>query len=42
MAEPMLAAVKALMASGQYKAILEKWGIASGAITNPQINGATS
>ena len=38
----MLAALKALMANGQYKAILAKWGISSGAITNPQINGATS
>jgi polar amino acid transport system substrate-binding protein len=40
--KPILAAVKALMANGQYKAILDKWGIAAGAITNPQINGATS
>jgi polar amino acid transport system substrate-binding protein len=40
--KPLLAALKALMANGQYKAILAKWGISSGAITNPQINGATS
>jgi polar amino acid transport system substrate-binding protein len=42
MAKPVLAGVKALMANGQYKAILAKWGISSGAITNSQINGATS
>jgi len=40
--KPVLAALKALMANGQYKAILAKWGISSGAITNPQINGATN
>ena len=40
--KPLLAALKALMANGQYKAILAKWGISSAAITNPQINGATS
>jgi polar amino acid transport system substrate-binding protein len=42
MTKPVLAAVKALMANGTYKAILTKWGVESGAITNPQINGATS
>ena len=42
MAPAVLAAVKALMADGTYKAILTKWGIEPGAITNPQINGATS
>jgi polar amino acid transport system substrate-binding protein len=42
MAKPILDAVKALMADGTYKAILTKWGIASGAITNPKINGAIS
>jgi polar amino acid transport system substrate-binding protein len=42
LAKPMLAAMKALVANGQYKAILAKWGVSSGAITNPQINGATS
>jgi len=35
-------ALKDLIADGTYKAILNKWGIASGAIDNPQINGATS
>jgi polar amino acid transport system substrate-binding protein len=38
----VLAGVKALMANGSYASILKKWGIESGAITNPQINGATS
>jgi polar amino acid transport system substrate-binding protein len=38
----VLAAVKALMANGQYTAILTKWGVQSGAISNPKINGATS
>jgi len=42
LAKPMLAAVQELMKNGQYKAILTKWGLESGAITNPQINGATS
>jgi polar amino acid transport system substrate-binding protein len=40
LAKPMLAALKELMANGKYKAILEKWGIQEGAISNPQINGA--
>ena len=42
MAKPILDAIKALMSNGQYMAILKKWGIAEGAITNPVINGATS
>jgi polar amino acid transport system substrate-binding protein len=42
MAKPVLAALKALMADGTYKSILDKWGVASGAITNPAINGAIS
>ncbi len=42
LAQPMLEALKQLMSSGKYKAILEKWGIAEGAISNPKINGATS
>ena len=42
MAKPVLDALKELMANGKYKAILTKWGIQSGAITNPKINGATS
>jgi polar amino acid transport system substrate-binding protein len=40
--KPVLAGIKALMADGTYKQILDRWGIASGAITNPVINGATS
>jgi polar amino acid transport system substrate-binding protein len=42
MAKPVLAAMKALMADGTYKSILEKWGVAAGAISNPEINGAIS
>jgi polar amino acid transport system substrate-binding protein len=42
MAKPILGALKVLMSDGTYKAILTKWGIADGAITNPKINGAIS
>jgi polar amino acid transport system substrate-binding protein len=42
MAKPVLAAMKVLIANGTYKTILTKWGIQSGAITHPVINGATS
>jgi len=42
LAQPLLEALKHLMAEGKYKAILEKWGIEDGAISNPQINGAQS
>lgn len=42
LAKPVLAALKKLMANGTYAAILKKWGIQSGAITHPAINGATS
>ena len=42
LAKPVLAGMKALIANGKYKAILTHWGIQSGAITNPVINGATS
>jgi len=38
--KPVLAAMKKLIAGGQYKAILSKWGIGAGAITNPVMNGA--
>ena len=41
MAKPILDALKKLMADGTYKQILNTWGIASGAIDSPQINGAT-
>jgi polar amino acid transport system substrate-binding protein len=42
MAKPILDALKVLMSNGTYKSILTKWGIQSGAITNPVINGAIS
>jgi polar amino acid transport system substrate-binding protein len=42
MAAPILAAVKYLMTNGTYLQILTKWGIQSGAINNPKINGAIS
>jgi len=42
LADPILAALKSLMADGTYTAILKKWGVESGAITNPAINGAIS
>jgi polar amino acid transport system substrate-binding protein len=42
LAQPMLAAMKAIMADGSYKQILDKWGLTAGAITDPVINGATS
>jgi polar amino acid transport system substrate-binding protein len=42
MAKPILNALKQLMASGAYQGILKKWGIQSGAISNPKINGAAS
>jgi polar amino acid transport system substrate-binding protein len=38
----VLAALKDLMANGTYTQILTHWGIASGAINNPVINGAIS
>jgi len=40
--EPVLAAMKKLVANGTYLTILKKWGIEAGAITDPKINGATS
>ena len=40
LAEPILAAMKSLIAGGQYAAILKKWGLEEGAITDPVINGA--
>ncbi len=42
MAQPVLDALKVLMANGTYTAILTKWGVQDGAIDNPQINGAIS
>jgi polar amino acid transport system substrate-binding protein len=40
--DAILGAVKALIADGSYKSILDKWGVSSGAITDPVINGASS
>jgi polar amino acid transport system substrate-binding protein len=42
MTTPILAALKELMANGTYLKILEKWGVESGAITTPKVNGAIS
>jgi polar amino acid transport system substrate-binding protein len=38
----ILAALKDLVANGQYATILKKWGVQSGADTHPALNGATS
>ncbi|CQR41453.1 MAG TPA: ABC transporter substrate-binding protein [Thiomonas arsenitoxydans] len=40
LAEPVLQAVKAVMADGEYTKILKKWGAEQGAITTPEINPA--
>jgi polar amino acid transport system substrate-binding protein len=40
--DAILGAVKALVSDGTYKAILDKWGVSAGAITDPVINGASS
>lgn len=42
MTQPTLAAVKHIMADGTYLKILKKWGLTSGAISNPGINKAVS
>jgi polar amino acid transport system substrate-binding protein len=42
MTTPILEALKVLIANGRYTQILTKWGIQSGAISTPVINGATS
>jgi polar amino acid transport system substrate-binding protein len=39
--DAVLGAVKALITDGTYKAILDKWGVSAGAITDPVINGAS-
>ncbi len=41
LAAPLLGALKGLIADGQYAKILAKWGVSSGAVANPMINGAT-
>lgn len=38
----LLAAMKKVISDGTYDSILKKWGVQSGAIKNPVINGATS
>jgi polar amino acid transport system substrate-binding protein len=40
--QPVLAAVKSLMADGTYKKILDYWVLPSDEINNPTINGAIS
>ena len=40
MAQAVLAGVKAMIADGSYTKVMTKWGVQSGAITNPVINGA--
>jgi polar amino acid transport system substrate-binding protein len=42
LAQPVMAALKALMKNGSYTKILTTWGVQSGAISAPTINGATS
>jgi polar amino acid transport system substrate-binding protein len=42
MAPVLKSAMEALIKNGTYTKILTKWGIQSGAITTPQINGAVS
>jgi polar amino acid transport system substrate-binding protein len=41
LAPPLLSALKTLIADGRYAAILARWGVGSGAISHPMINGAT-
>ena len=40
--DAVLGAVKALITDGTYKAVLDRWKVADGAITDPVINGAVS
>lgn len=42
LAAPVLAALRQLIANGTYRSITSRWGISSGDITDPVINGATS
>jgi polar amino acid transport system substrate-binding protein len=42
MSKPILDAVKELIKDGTYTTILKKWGVADGAIDNPQVNAALS
>jgi polar amino acid transport system substrate-binding protein len=38
---PIVAGLKAIIANGEYTKILAKWGLQSGAVSAPKINGAT-
>jgi polar amino acid transport system substrate-binding protein len=40
--DAVLGAVKALITDGTYKAVLDRWKVSDGAITDPVINGAVS
>jgi polar amino acid transport system substrate-binding protein len=40
LAQPLLSAFKVIMANGQYKKILKKWGVEQGALSAPGINEA--
>jgi polar amino acid transport system substrate-binding protein len=40
--QAMLLALKDLISSGQYAAIMKKWGVEAGDDTHPVLNGATS
>ena len=42
LSDALLAAVKQINSNGQYTALLTKWGVQSGAITDFQVNGAQS
>ena len=42
MAKAVLAAMKELISDGTYKKLLAKWGVQSGGITSPVIDGAIS
>ncbi len=41
LSKPILAALNAIIANGEYTKALEKWGLQSGAIKTPKIDGAT-
>jgi len=40
MAQPVIEALRTLIADGTYREILKTWGVESGAVAKPQINGA--
>jgi polar amino acid transport system substrate-binding protein len=42
LSKPILAALKAIIANGEYTKVLSKWGLQSGAISSPTIDGAKS